>query len=959
MKNLNVEAEHNELVLKNESGDHVIIPANKRGQVKKWIKEGCHGCIDGFVETLPIMEQYAGDGTVVPAEELPAFAQPTPSLTDQFLKPIGGDVSFVEDTPLENRVAGLETTYNLGLDDYYKNQQTQWQTDNKNKYYSDEPDRSMVGTFSPTAAKASSSEYRRKQYETQQKEQESSKYAKEATASHILKSFPYNDAWKEKGAEAYLNSLTPKEQKYVKDSEIWSKTSKNLLQEVEQGLLNTAYTGGAGFKNKGYTQETYKDPHLGTSAMAALEYPSKVVQGALTGMGITDFKTALGEDYNFYEGLSGTYNDANMAQDILSDPFVIKGALKAGFKGAVGLGKGLQKSMQGKGVFDDIADGFNVAKEDHIKMFDDAMFNHDEIAANKAIKNLFKEQDEQEIFQSFFKDVTSEEMEGILGREFTEPQLKAIAEFGRQNPEAIKKWSEAAAKTTKRDLVSDAAFKDDASYSGLFEEWNKFKEANVGSKEMDFDALDKILKEHPEMDMHTASQMASGKSKKLTEVFDTPYTGKEAFKNVFANNESLAPKEVSSFAGTLRKAAQGTAKTYVNAAVKIHTGQSNRLYQAVLDGKLSYDDYLKEHDRLWKSMMDVGSKAYTIAKKPFTVAHRSLPKTKKLMQESVDKGNEYAKNWISNPQFFDKFARLLPPAERIKVKDAMMKKLNSGNFKTELSSAFKDPHLGQKIEKIASGNFGTTNGVSYSNGQLYFEKAKSAVDAYMSVPNGKNLSEMIESVTIHETFHNMMMSKNYKTGEYGQSFLQFAEGWVGKRTGYSMFDDAITKAANGEEITGPAAKYLKKMSKEELDWMRYASEADEVQARMMQLRKEFKLELLDDDVVKGSPLFKKGTEISTKGRFGENLMGRYNVPESNVRYIFNQINSGKSTVSDSFADMLRVQAYNNGAKDLNEATTMAVKALQQLLNNLPILTGITALGAASTSQNSDETNAGN
>ena len=66
-KNINVEAEHNELILENSNGDKVIIPANKRNWVKQKLSEGCNGCIDSLVETLPVAVDYAEDGTVVSA----------------------------------------------------------------------------------------------------------------------------------------------------------------------------------------------------------------------------------------------------------------------------------------------------------------------------------------------------------------------------------------------------------------------------------------------------------------------------------------------------------------------------------------------------------------------------------------------------------------------------------------------------------------------------------------------------------------------------------------------------------------------------------------------------------------------------------------------------------------------------------------------------------------------------
>lgn len=64
-QNLNIEAEGNELILKNKAGDYVIIPKKYRLEVQDMIKEKCYGCIDKLVETLPVMEDYAQDGTII------------------------------------------------------------------------------------------------------------------------------------------------------------------------------------------------------------------------------------------------------------------------------------------------------------------------------------------------------------------------------------------------------------------------------------------------------------------------------------------------------------------------------------------------------------------------------------------------------------------------------------------------------------------------------------------------------------------------------------------------------------------------------------------------------------------------------------------------------------------------------------------------------------------------------
>lgn len=63
-QNINIEAEGNELILKNKAGDYVIVPKKYRLEVQDMIKENCHGCIDKLVETLPVMEDYAQDGSL-------------------------------------------------------------------------------------------------------------------------------------------------------------------------------------------------------------------------------------------------------------------------------------------------------------------------------------------------------------------------------------------------------------------------------------------------------------------------------------------------------------------------------------------------------------------------------------------------------------------------------------------------------------------------------------------------------------------------------------------------------------------------------------------------------------------------------------------------------------------------------------------------------------------------------
>ena len=65
-KGINVEAEHNELILKNSHGDHVIIPANKRDRVKELLKNNRNDIIDLIVNKIPVASKYAEFGSVFP-----------------------------------------------------------------------------------------------------------------------------------------------------------------------------------------------------------------------------------------------------------------------------------------------------------------------------------------------------------------------------------------------------------------------------------------------------------------------------------------------------------------------------------------------------------------------------------------------------------------------------------------------------------------------------------------------------------------------------------------------------------------------------------------------------------------------------------------------------------------------------------------------------------------------------
>jgi len=72
MKNINVEAEGSELILKNSNGDYAIIPVKDRNRVKQLLNAKRYSEIDNYVSSLPKTADYASDGTLLlkPSEKI-------------------------------------------------------------------------------------------------------------------------------------------------------------------------------------------------------------------------------------------------------------------------------------------------------------------------------------------------------------------------------------------------------------------------------------------------------------------------------------------------------------------------------------------------------------------------------------------------------------------------------------------------------------------------------------------------------------------------------------------------------------------------------------------------------------------------------------------------------------------------------------------------------------------------
>jgi hypothetical protein len=62
---MNINAEGEELVLRNDNGDIAIIPKVHRDKALQYLKQGNHSALDDLIEGLPLMEDYAEDGTLL------------------------------------------------------------------------------------------------------------------------------------------------------------------------------------------------------------------------------------------------------------------------------------------------------------------------------------------------------------------------------------------------------------------------------------------------------------------------------------------------------------------------------------------------------------------------------------------------------------------------------------------------------------------------------------------------------------------------------------------------------------------------------------------------------------------------------------------------------------------------------------------------------------------------------
>lgn len=330
-KNINVEAQHNELILENSNGDKVIIPANKRNWVKQKLSEGCHGCIDSLVETLPVVNNYAQDGTVFPNEKQPIVLI-TPSgrkvetdtdsdfyRTHYNSKLIGKqneDKSWnltdeiYQGKPLPEVVVASKIQPNTFAD--YNNQFNK--NNPKDKFLQKKQEEHNKEFYSaPSWAQQAVGGYndKRKQNDLKRDNEEYTRLQNDFIAEKLLKRTPFEGM---DNRVKWLEKFSPKELETIKNSKYVGEIEPSIWSKFEQGLLSVGNMGSpVQFKNPSLSQEEAKKEDNPLNILQPLSIPSKMVQSAYK------------EDYSFKDALKGKQNNAGIVEDIVTDPLNLVG----------------------------------------------------------------------------------------------------------------------------------------------------------------------------------------------------------------------------------------------------------------------------------------------------------------------------------------------------------------------------------------------------------------------------------------------------------------------------------------------------------------------------------------------------------------------------------------------------------------------------------------------------------
>jgi len=329
-KNINIEVEGQELILKNKAGDYVIIPKKYRTKVQGMIKDNCHGCIDSLVETLPAMSDYAQDGTVFPSDD---------PIT--LIKPSGERVNTTTGsefyrTHYNSKLIGKQNedkSWNL-IDEIYRGSDlpevvisskiipntlgdysNQFSKQNpQDKFFANKQAAHNKEFYSaPLWAQQAVGGYndKRKANDKKSDEEEYNQQRNDFIAEKLLKRTPFEGM---NNRINWMNKFTPQELETIKKSKYSSELEEGALQKFENFILGMN-TSGIKFKSKGTTaEEAEADQANPLNILQPLSIPTKAVQSAYK------------KNYSFSDAMKGKANNASIVEDIITDPLNLVGA---------------------------------------------------------------------------------------------------------------------------------------------------------------------------------------------------------------------------------------------------------------------------------------------------------------------------------------------------------------------------------------------------------------------------------------------------------------------------------------------------------------------------------------------------------------------------------------------------------------------------------------------------------
>lgn len=320
--NKNIEVEGGEIAIRNSHGDLAIIPKDKRDWVKQKLSEGCHSCIDKLVETLPVMEDYAEDGSLYseylttesPTKKHPLDPNPDGNLPSYFKgskeNPIELDeVTVTAEAPewLKYRKEYVKNNP-FNIDEYVENR------------FNNPVGREKIEKINQEGWKK-----KLRQEGLEQRYNSAMDYVGE----QLVKNKPQGNL----SRVEWLNQMSDKEEEIIKrnpkyQSSLWADTKRGLASLIEQNPLQTFQNilNSKDFTNR-EKQEMLKDyadhpimSKLGDAAkiLNPLTVPSKMVQSAYK------------DGYTFSDALKGKKNNAGIVEDIVTDPLNLVGVGLAG-----------------------------------------------------------------------------------------------------------------------------------------------------------------------------------------------------------------------------------------------------------------------------------------------------------------------------------------------------------------------------------------------------------------------------------------------------------------------------------------------------------------------------------------------------------------------------------------------------------------------------------------------------